>query len=219
MPVNEKYTAQFEFDKTYHIYNKTNNGELLFRSDENHYYFLKHYSQYISPFADAYAWNLQPNHFHFIMRIKPEIEIVHWIQGLEKGTKTEQHFLQDKDINTLVEMTLKRLFTSYAMAFNNMYNRMGNLFYRTFKRIEILKDSQFTHSIVYVHANAQKHQLVPDFVLYPWTSYHSIISDKPTKLLRSEILVWFGGKERLIKIHKDMTDYYYDFPGAIEDGK
>ncbi len=116
-------------------------------------------------------------------------------------------------------MTFKRLFTSYAMAFNKMYKRTGNLFYRTFKRIEILRNSQFTHAIVYVHANAQKHALVTDFVLYPWTSYHSIISDKPTKLLRSEVLEWFGGKERFIKIHKDMTDYYYGFPGALDDEK
>ena len=100
-----------------------------------------------------------------------------------------------------------------------MYNRTGNLFYRTFKRTEILRNSQFTHAIVYVHANAQKHALVTDFVLYPWTSYHSIVSDKSTKLLRIEILEWFGGKERFIQIHRDMTDYYYSFPRGIEDDK
>ncbi len=219
MPINEKYTAVFEFDKTYHICNKTNNGELLFRSEENYYFFLRQFTRYISPIADTYAWNLQPNHFHFLIRIKPEIEILQWIEALKKRTKTEQHFLQHKGINILVEMTVKRPFTSYAMAFNKMYNRTGNLFYRTFKRIEIVKNSQFTHAIVYVHANAQKHALVTDFVLYPWTSYHSIISDKPTKLIRSEVLEWFGGKERFIKTHRDMKDYYYGFPGAIEDDK
>ena len=219
MPINKKYAAVFEFDKTYHICNKTNNGELLFRSDENYYYFLRQFTLYISPIADTYAWNLQPNHFHFLIRIKPEIEILQWIEALKKRTKTEQHFLQDKNIDTLVEMTFKRLFTCYAMAFNKMYNRTGNLFYRTFKRIEIVKNSQFTHAIVYVHANAQKHALGTNFVLYPWTSYHSVISDKPTKLLRCEVLDWFGGKERFIKIHKDMTGYYYGFPGAVEDDK
>ena len=107
MPINEKYTAVFEFDKTYHICNKTNNSELLFRSDENYYYFLRQFTLYISPIADTYAWNLQPNHFHFLIRIKPEIEILQWIEALKKRTKTEQHFLQDKYMNTLVEMTSK----------------------------------------------------------------------------------------------------------------
>ena len=217
MPINEKYTAIFQFDKTYHIYNKTNNRELLFRSDENCYFFLRQFNQYISPIADTYAWNLLPNHFHFIIKIKSEVEIISAILKLEKRTKTEQYFLQHTDVNTLVEMTFKRLFTSYAMAFNKMYNRTGNLFYRTFKRIEILRDSYFTQAIMYTHANAQKHQLVNDFTLHPWTSYHSIISDKSTKLLRNEILDWFGGKEQFTKIHKEMTDYYYGFGRAIEE--
>ena len=219
MPVNKKYTAVFEFDTIYHIYNKTNNRELLFRKDENYYFFLRQYIQYISPFVETYAWNLLPNHFHFIIKIKPEVAITSFLTELpiEKRTKSEQHFLSDKDINTLIEMTFKRFFISYAMAFNLMFKRTGNLFYRTFNRVEILKDSHFTHALVYVHANAQKHKLVKEFTSYPWSSYHSIISDKTTKLLRDELIEWFGSKEMFIKIHKEMSGYYYDFPGAIED--
>jgi putative transposase len=114
-------------------------------------------------------------------------------------------------------MEFKRLFTSYAMAFNKMHGRKGNLFSRNFKRVEILKDSQFTQALIYIHANGQKHQLVKDFSVYPWTSYHSITSDKPTKILRNEVFEWFGGKERFKVVHKDMSDYYYNFSGAIED--
>ena len=98
-----------------------------------------------------------------------------------------------------------------------MFKRTGNLFYRTFNRVEILKDSHFTHALVYVHANALKHKLVKEFTSYPWTSYHSIISDKPTKLLRDELIEWFGSKALFIKIHNDMSEYYYDFPEAIDD--
>ncbi len=34
-----KYLANFEEDKIFHIYNRTNNRELLFLSDANRYYF------------------------------------------------------------------------------------------------------------------------------------------------------------------------------------
>jgi hypothetical protein len=44
-----------------------------------------------------------------------------------------------------------------------------------------------------------------------------MISNKPTKVLRDEILEWFGGTEQFIKVHRDMSDYYYNFPGAIDD--
>jgi putative transposase len=219
MPVNKKYLAVFEFDKIYHICNRTNNNEILFRTTDNYYYFLKQFDFYISPIAEAFAWNLLPNHFHFLIRIKSPAFIKKWIKAIpmEKQTKTEQHFLSDNNLNTLVEMEFKRLFTSYAMAYNKMYKRKGNLFSRTFKRVEILKDSQFTQALIYINANAQKHKLVKDFYNYPWTSYHSIISDKPTKILRDEVLGWFGGKEQFKQVHKDMSECYYSFSDAFEE--
>ena len=219
MPINKKYTAIFEHEKIYHVYNKTNNKELLFRSDENRSYFLRQYALFVSPIADTYAWNLLPNHFHFIIKIKPKAAIISWLTKLpaEKITKTEKDFLADQDINLLVEMTFKRLFTSYAMAYNKMYKRSGNLFYRTFKRMEIVKESHFTHAMVYVHVNAQRHKLVKKFMSHRWTSFHTIISDKPTNLLRVEVLEWFGGKARLIKVHEDMSEYYYNFPGLFQE--
>ncbi|MBL0355369.1 MAG: hypothetical protein IPP72_00090 [Chitinophagaceae bacterium] len=219
MPVNKKYLAVFEPHGIYHVYNRTNNKELLFRSVENYFYFLKQFNFYISPIAETFAWNLLPNHFHFLIRIKPVDVIEEWINSLakEKQTKTHLHFLADQNINTLIEVEFRRFFTSYAMAFNKMYERSGNLFYRTFKRVEILKDGQFTQAVIYIHANAQNHKLVKNFADYPWTSYHSMVSNKSTKVLREEVVNWFGGLEQFITIHKDMTDYYYYFPGAIEE--
>lgn len=118
-----------------------------------------------------------------------------WIKEIlaEKQTKTKLQFLSDNAINVLIEMAFKRLFTSYAMAFNTMYKRKGNLFSRTFKRVNILKDSQFTQTLIYIHANAQKHKIVDNFLHHKWSSYHSIVSTKPTKILRDEVLDWFGG--------------------------
>ena len=103
------------------------------------------------------------------------------------------------------------------MAFNKQYNRNGNLFYRPFKRVEINKDSQFTQTIVYIHANALKHQLVKDFTLYKWSSWQSILSELPTRLLRSELLEWFGGKDQFMRTHNELSQYYYSSDTAIED--
>ena len=219
MPINKKYLSVFECDKSYHVYNRTNNKELLFRSDDNYYYFLKQLDFYISPIAETFAWNLLPNHFHFLIRIKSASAIKAWLNSIpnEKRTKTEKQFLLDNNLNLLVETAFKRLFTSYAMAFNQMHKRNGNLFSRTFKRVEILNDSQFTQALIYIHTNAQKHGLVDDFSLYPWTSYHSILSEKPTKILRHEVIEWFGGKEQFIVVHRESSDYLHKFEGMIEE--
>ena len=217
MPVNENYLAQFEPGNTYHVYNKTNNRELLFRTNENYYYFLNRYNDFICPVADTYAWNLLPNHFHFMIKIKQEDNILSYVNSLSEHTKAQNEYLANRNTNALCMSQFKRFFTSYAMAFNAMFDRTGNLFYRTFKRVEVLSDEQFTQTLIYIHANAQKHKLVNDFTQHPWSSYHSIISDKPTKILRGEVLQWFGGKDQFIKAHQDLVEYYYAFPGSIEE--
>ncbi|MEO5943945.1 MAG: hypothetical protein ABIP30_11435 [Ferruginibacter sp.] len=219
MPINPLYLAHFEFEGIYHIYNRTNNKELLFKSDNNYAYFLHQFAFFISPIADTYAWSLLPNHFHFLIKIKTKSQIAFYIESLDslRQTKSEKEFLLNNDINHLIEANFKRFFTSYAMAFNKMHNRKGNLFQRTFKRVEITRDQQFTKALIYIHANAQKHKLVKYFADYLLTSYHSLLSDKQTRLLRDEIFEWFGNKEKFIKVQHALTEYYYQFEGSIQD--
>jgi len=47
-----KHKEDFIADKFYHIYNRANGSELLFRNDENYLYFLKKYTEYITPIAE-----------------------------------------------------------------------------------------------------------------------------------------------------------------------
>lgn len=103
------------------------------------------------------------------------------------------------------------------MAFNKQQQRKGNLFQRPFKRVEVTKESHFTQAIIYVHANAQHHKLCKDFTQHQWSSWHTILSDKPTHLQRKEVLEWFGGKQQFIDVHKSMTQFYYSSDISIED--
>ncbi|MBN1414321.1 MAG: hypothetical protein JW973_04415 [Bacteroidales bacterium] len=64
-----------ENDKYYHIYNRGNNREDLFRFADDYNYFLRLYEKYLNPVADTYAWVLMKNHFHLLIRIKAEEEI------------------------------------------------------------------------------------------------------------------------------------------------
>ena len=130
----------------------------------------------------------------------------------------EKQYLTDAaTTELLLELEWKRFFTSYSMAFNKQQNRTGNLFHRPFKRIEIDKESYFTQAIVYIHANAQHHNLSKDFTQHKWTSWHSMLSNNPTGLKREEVLEWFGGLEKFIEIHKSMTEYYYNSNVVIEE--
>ncbi|MGC4034547.1 MAG: hypothetical protein QM764_01210 [Chitinophagaceae bacterium] len=220
MPVNPKYLADFYENGIFHVYNRTNNNEHLFKSEENYIFFLKQYSYYLSPFIETFCWCLLPNHFHLLIRVKETKDIQSHFSKLEKEklTLTEKNFIEGKkDLSELIEVIFKNFFQSYSQSFNKAYNRKGNLFYRPFKRVEINSDSHFTQSIIYIHANALKHNLIEDFKNYKWSSWKSLLSNSPTGLLRNEVLEWFGGKDLFIKTHEELSKFYYDCETAIEN--
>lgn len=168
-----------EKDKLYHIYNRGINSEVIFNSDENKRYFLKLYSKHLENNAETFAYYLMDNHFHFIIRIVNEKEIT---------------------------QALSNLFNAYAKAYNKQNNRTGSLLEKHFKRIRIEDEVYLTNLIQYVHLNPKNH-LDINYKNFPFSSYQSMISDKPTKLLRNEVIQLFDSKENFI--------YYHDFKNEI----
>jgi REP element-mobilizing transposase RayT len=220
--MKDKYLANFVENGIYHVYNRTNNKELLFKTDENRLYFLRQFAKYLDPFLDTFCWTLLPNHFHFLVRVKNSETIKQYLKTmpLEKLKPIEKKYLEnDNAITTelLIELEWKRFFNSYSMAFNKQHNRKGNLFNRPFKRILIDKESHFTQAIIYVHANAFKHGVCKNFRDYAWSSWKSITSSNATKLMRQEVLDWFGGLEHFIEAHNGLTAFYYGGDVSIED--
>jgi putative transposase len=218
MPIDPRYQADFCSGSIYHVFNRTNNNERLFPSDENRYFFLKKYHDYLSPVAETFCWCLLPNHFHLLLRIKPEDAIIQYLsQSKNETTLTERQFLNgETGLSELVERSFKNMFQSYSLSFNKRHSRKGNLFYKPFKRVLIDKESQFTQIIIYIHANPIKHSVAKSFKSYNWSSYKTLLSDAPTKLLRHEVIDWFGNTEIFEKNHLDLVKYYYDCEGAIE---
>lgn len=80
------------------------------------------------------------------------------------------------------------------------------MFERPFRRIEIDNDAYFSQLIWYIHFNPQKHGFENDFKNYQYSSYHSHLSTKPTKLMREEVLDWFGGTTEYIEFHTAQHD-------------
>ncbi len=168
----------------YHVYNRGINRQLIFFDEENYNYFLQQFTKYVSPFVDVYAYCLMPNHFHFFIRVK------------EIQTETKPNKL------TIVEKGFKDFFISYAKSINKRYNRTGALFQYKFKRKEIEDMSYYTWLAYYIHSNPIKAGLVKEFGDWKYSSYSSLISNKPTILLREELLRWFGNREEFILFHE-----------------
>lgn len=177
-----------EQGKYYHIFNRGNNREDLFKEEKNYDYFLKLYAHHIDPAADTFAYCLLKNHFHFLIKVKEHLP---GLQNLEGVVHASNAF--------------SNLFNAYAKSINKVYKRSGSLFEKNFRRIEVSSDKYFTRLIHYIHFNPQKHRFTEDFRTYAHSSYQLILSDKQTNIQRVKIIDWFGGRNDFIEFHKNVS--------------
>ncbi|MBE2199939.1 MAG: hypothetical protein IAE79_15095 [Anaerolinea sp.] len=199
----------------YHIYNRGNNSEILFREERNYRYFLALYTQYIEPVAETYAYCLLPNHFHFFIRIKDRNRVPSEERGSlqeleERGSPKEPRSL----LPTLdPSAQFASLFGTYTKAFNKAYQRRGRLFSDRFQRKPVTNHAYFVTLIAYIHRNPQKHGLVDDFRDWPYSSYTAIVRNAapgrnpvPTRVQWQTVIAWFDGLDPFLEFHRQTVD-------------
>jgi REP element-mobilizing transposase RayT len=181
----------------YHIYNRGNNGIDVFLENENYYHFLRLYAKYIEPIADTYAWCLLKNHFHILIRIKDKSEINE--SDLTYSTTEKPKVIEPS-------RQFSHLFNAYTQAINKRHKRTGSLFEKNFERKLVTTESYFQKLIFYIHNNPVHHGFVKQMNLYPWSSFESVVSEKPTLLKRNEVLNLYGNKEDFIYYHSQQQN-------------
>ena len=162
----------------YHIYNRGNNKENLFKEQRNYNYFLQLWKRHIVPVADTFCYSLLPNHFHFLIETRDTISLKR------------------------IHQSFSNCFNAYTKSINKSYERTGSLFQERFRR-KLVEDKTYATAIIYyIHSNAKKHGLINDFRHYIHSSYQSILSSQPTLLCRNRVLDLFGGRDGFIEFHK-----------------
>lgn len=169
----------------YHVYNRGNNGTNIFFEKRNYRYFLEKYAYYLSDCVDTFAYCLLKNHFHLLIRVKDVFE------DLKEPSVAAGTGLHHPD--KWVSKQFSSFFISYTKSINKSEGRSGSLFETPFRRIRVTSDVYFTRLVWYIHFNPQKHGFVEDFKEYEYSSYHSLLSTKPSKLQRATVANWFGG--------------------------
>jgi putative transposase len=185
MPIPEKYLAQFERGKTYHIFNRSIGNRLLFREEDNYHYFLSLLQDHLIPGFDFFACCLIPNHFHLLARVK---------ESDKKHKEISNH--------------LRSFFIAYTNAVNKMYNERGGLFQTPFRRTYIDSDIYFNQVVHYIHWNPVHHNICRNCDGYKWSSYKKLLSGEETFLERDECIQWFGGEKDFIKYHSIQRPLY-----------
>ncbi|MDB5226469.1 MAG: Transposase [Bacteroidota bacterium] len=185
----------------YHIYNHAVSGENLFREEGNYVHFLKRYTDFIHPIAHTYAYCLMPDHFHLLIKIRREEELV---KNLKIKPGELQHEGNFEGLNRKMIFQFSNLFNSYTKSFNKYYGRKGALFSHHFKKKQINRDAHFTSIVRYIHRKPIHHGFCNTIDDWYWSSYHTYLNSKQTLLEKEKTLEWFGGKEKFVKLHNSI---------------
>jgi putative transposase len=198
--------------KYFHIFNRGTNSCNLFAESANYKHFLELYDKYIPQVAETYAWVLMKNHFHVIVRIKEEEEIglIPDPPTLSSSSKTHspvedpKSFFAPKRYNPSNQFS--HLFNSYCQYFNKWTHRTGSLFEHPFHRKRVDELVYFKRLVRYIHNNPVHHKITEFAMDYPWSSYLTCLSLKPTQVKRDAVMGWFDNQANFISVHGEEDD-------------
>ena len=165
----------FEPGVVYHVFNRGNNKEDIFKEEKNYAYFLSLVRKYLLPVADIYAYCLLKNHFHFVVHIK-------------------QSDLLPEKLREKPALAFSNLFNAYTKAINKAYNRQGSLFQEHPHRLRVENEDYLMQLVAYIHLNPEKHHFTDDFKRYRYSSYQAYVSGKATDITPDYIMSVFGNR-------------------------
>jgi len=190
---------KIEPSKIYHIYNRANARLNLFREARNYAFFIKRYRQYISPLVKTHGWCLMPNHFHFLIHVKSNAEILANINNKLKEKLTIED--EEKICSKYISQKFSNLFNSYAKSYNRAYNNKGNLFNQNFKGKELEDEDSLMRVLLYIHNNPVKHGFTQNISDWEYSSYHAYLNEDYTILERGALNGMFYNHDNFVLIH------------------
>lgn len=168
---------QYAPDEYYHIYNRGNAKQDIFRDQEDFTFFLMRLRQNLFPKEEKnlrlrplppnsfnlVGYCIMPNHFHFLIG-------------------------QKSDIPT--SKLLAKVCTSYSIYYNKKYHRVGHVFQDQFKQVLISSNEYLLWLSAYIHANPLTAHLVTNTIDYPWSSYREYVdATAPNALCQKHIIL------------------------------
>jgi putative transposase len=197
--MNKPYHEPLIAGGIYHLFNRAIGDEKLFLSEKNYSFFLQKYFQHTEKVCDTFCYCLLPNHFHLLIRIKSAEELKQYFKEIKKY---EIRISEADKLSNFVMERFSNWLNSYTKAFNKVNCRKGGLFMDYTKRQQINNDTSFGKLVHYIHANPVHHGYCKQIEEWKFSSFHELQMNNSSKLLRKEVLDFFGNKEQFILFHK-----------------
>ena len=173
----------FELGNYYHFFNRTNNEELLFKSESDYEVFLRRYRRGPAAFVSTIAYCLMPTHFHFLIRI----------------TTNDYESLTKK---------IAVLLSGYTRYVNRRYKRHGSLFQPRSKAKIVTGDQHMLRLIFYIHQNPLRAGCASKLDEWAYSSYRDLIGGRNGTLPdRHFIMELFGSVSKFKKYSEGNAEW------------
>ena len=105
--------------------------------EESYYHDLSNFLEEFAQSIDKTKTQI-PNHFHILIRIKPESAIEEHYLQIKKTKQFSREIIPD-----FIMECFSNFFNSYTKSYNKTYNRKGALFIDYLRRVELKDETQF----------------------------------------------------------------------------
>ena len=191
----------FQLNEVYHIYNRGNNKQQIFFSEENYLYFVRKLKTQLVPYCDILCWCLMPNHFHLLI-------------NANDASFNDRHAFGGKSIQEL-SYRIGILISSYSQAINKQNKTTGSLFQQKTKAKHVTaeKNNQAGNYIInsmhYCHQNPWRAKLVSKIEDWPYSSFLDYAGFKNETFCNKQMLMDLTGY--------DLNTFYQDSYNVIDD--
>jgi len=172
--------------------------------------FLSNFFTQLNGVANIYCFCLLPHHISILIKTKSEKEIFTYFK-IEGKFPEETTTLDDiKNLSLangmqhidILGIHLTKQFAHFFNGFGkNIIPQKAN-FITSILRTRISEINDLQNCITQIHFNAINGNKNAKYADWKYSSYNAILSEKPTKLLRNEVIELFDGVENFIAQHK-----------------
>jgi REP element-mobilizing transposase RayT len=156
----------FYIGSDYHIYNRGNHREPVFRDNEDRRYFLSKLDEYCArDNIVLLAYCLMDNHFHLLVR--------------QQGAVTVEHMMRS-------------LKASFVIRTNKKYGLVGHLFQGRYQSKFIKNENHLAVASRYIHRNPAA---FTDMRTYRWSSYRNYLGSRAGLANTGPVLSLFDSKD------------------------
>lgn len=181
----------------YYYLESTESASVLFRDEHDYKYFFSLFAEKIEPLADLYAYCLSHVSLGLLIKIKDEESVFKYLKFENKFPDEMMTLKELKSLSAaqglnninILQLHLNKLFNTFIQSLSNALNHKNIVL-----QAELLEEPEtMRNKVINLHQKVLHQNLVLQIQQWKYSSYNAILSEKPTKIKREELLKWFGG--------------------------